>query len=101
MQKSVRETLAVVSVLALLTARGFLLWIVVPVGFVAWLLVGWAFGTGPGQFLGWLDLNLIAALQRVLIRRVDGEWPMPRVSFVPIGMLRSVRHRVHLVYDPV
>ncbi|WP_353827322.1 hypothetical protein [Agromyces sp. SYSU T0242] len=101
MQEPVRKSLAVVSVLALLTARGLLLWIVVPVGFIAWLLVGWVFGTGPGQFLGWIDVNLIAALRRVFIHRVDGGWPMPRLAFVPIGMLQSVRHRVHLVYDSV
>ncbi len=87
---------------ALLLVRGLILWIVIPVGFVLWLLVfGWLLRVGPGQFLGWLDVNLIAALQRVLIRPVGGELPMPIVEFVPFRMLRSVSHRVHLVYDPV
>lgn len=84
----------------LLVVRGLLLWIVIPIGSFAWLLFGWILGAGAGQFLGWLDLNLIAALQRVLVHRISGEWPMPRVAFVPIGMLRSVRHRV-TVSDPV
>ncbi|KRE24908.1 hypothetical protein ASG80_22580 [Agromyces sp. Soil535] len=100
-EKPARTGLAVISVFALMVVRGLLLWILNPVGFLLWLLFGWILGVGPGQFLGWLDLNLIATLQRVLIHPINGEWPMPRVAFVSIGMLRSVRHRVHLVYDPV
>lgn len=100
MKEPARSALGGISVFALLVVRGLLLWIVIPVGFVVWLLFGWILGAGPGQFLGWVDVNLIAALQRVLVHRINGEWPMPRVAFVPIGMLRSVRHRVH-VFDPV
>ena len=59
-----------------------------------WLHFGWILGAGARPFLGWLDLNLIASLQRVLVHRINGECPMPRVAFVPIGMLQSVRHRV-------
>jgi hypothetical protein len=62
-----------VSVFALMVVRGLLLWILIPVGFLLWLLFGWILGVAPGQFLGWLDLNLIATLQRVLIRPIDGE----------------------------
>jgi hypothetical protein len=99
-KKSTRSALGAISVFALLVVRGLLLWIVIPIGFFVWLLFGWILGAGVGQFLGWLDLNLIAALQRVLVHRINGEWPMPRVASVPIGMLRSVRHSVS-VLDPV
>ncbi|MFC9919811.1 hypothetical protein [Agromyces binzhouensis] len=100
MKEAASSALGGISVFALLVVRGLLLWIVIPVGFIAWLLFGWVLGVGPGQFLGWVDLNLIAALQRVLVHRVNGEWPMPRVAFVPIGKLRSILHRVS-VLDPV
>ena len=100
MKEGARSALGGISVFTLLVVRGLLLWVVIPLGFIAWLLLGWVRGVGPGQFLGWVDLNLIAALQRLLVRRVNGEWPMPRVDFVPIGKLRSVRHRVS-VLDPV
>ncbi|KZE95556.1 hypothetical protein AVP42_00316 [Agromyces sp. NDB4Y10] len=100
MKEAAPSALGGVSVFALLVVRGLLLWIVIPVGFIAWLLFGWVLGVGAGQFLGWVDLNLIAALQRVLVHRVNGEWPMPRVAFVPIAKLQSVRHRVS-VLDPV
>lgn len=72
-----------------------------PIGFVLWLLVvGWSARVGIGAFIGWLDLNLVAALQRVLIHRVSGQLPMPRVEFVPVRRMDFVSHRVHLVYDP-
>ena len=100
MKEPAPSALGGISVFALLVVRGLLRWIVIPVGFVAWLLFGWVIGVGPRQFLGWVDLNLIAALQRVLVHRVNGEWPIPRVAFVPIGKLKSVRHRVS-VLDPV
>jgi hypothetical protein len=96
-----REGFAAVGVLALLVVRGLLLWILIPIGFVLWLLVfGWTARVGLGAFIGWLDLNLVAALQRVLIRPVSGQLPMPRVEFVPVRRVQSVSHRVHLVYDP-
>jgi len=100
MTEPARSALGGISVFALLVIRGLLLWIVIPTGFITWLLFGWMLGAGLGQFLGWVDLNLIAALQRVVVHRSNGEWPMLRVAFVPIGMLRSVRHRVS-VLDPV
>lgn len=96
-----REALGATGVLALLLVRGLLLWILIPIGFVLWLLVfGWIARVGIGAFLGWLDLNLLAALQRVLTHPVSGQLPMPRVEFVPVQRVQSVRHRVHLVYDP-
>jgi len=96
-----REALGAMRALALLVVRGLLLWILIPLGFVLWLLVfSWTARVGPGAFLGWLDLNLLAALQRVLLRPVSGQLPMPRVEFVPLRRLQSVSHRVHLALDP-
>lgn len=83
----------------LLVVRGVLLWIVVPVSFIAWLLVfSWLCRTGPGPFIGWLDLNLVAALQRSMFR----PWvPVPSVDFVHVSGVGGVRHRVSLLFDLV
>jgi len=53
-----------------------------------------------GAFLGWLDLNLVAALQRVLIPPMGRRPPIPRIAFVPMRHARAVRHRIS-VHDPV
>jgi hypothetical protein len=95
------EALGAMSVRALLAVRGLLLWILIPLGFVLWLLVfSWTGRVGPGAFLAWLDLNLLAALQRVLLRSASGQPPMPRVEFVPLRRLQFVSHRVHLALGP-
>ena len=94
------EALGDMALFALLVVRGLLLWILVPMGFVLWLLVfGWSARVGLGAFLGWLDLNLAAALQRVMLRPINGQLPLPRVEFVPMRLVQSVSHRVHLVRD--
>ena len=55
----------------LLTVRGVLLWVVLPLGCAAWVLVTpWLHKRGIkfGQFLGWIDINLIVLVQRSLLR---------------------------------
>ena len=55
----------------LLTVRGVLLWVVLPVGCVAWVLGALRLhqrGITIGQFLGWIDINLIALIQHSLLR---------------------------------
>lgn len=92
-----REALGDLSALALLLVRGILLWIFIPIGFALWLLVfSWTARLGLGEFLGWLDLNLIAALHRVMVRPFNGS----RVEFVPVGLIQTVTHRIHIV-DPL
>ena len=92
-----REALGDLSALALLLARGILLWIIIPIGFALWLLVfSWTARLGLGEFLGWLDLNLIAALHRVMVRPFNGS----RFEFVPVRLIPTVRHRIHVV-DPL
>ncbi|MFE6255915.1 hypothetical protein [Agromyces sp. NPDC057865] len=101
MERATREALGDTGVLALLVIRGLLLWIVLPVGFVLWLvIVSWSARVGLGTFLGWLDVNITAALQRVLGLSVREEGSMRRADFVPIRLMQSVRHRVHIVRDP-
>jgi hypothetical protein len=97
MHRPTREALGDLSALALLLARGILLWVIIPIGFALWLLVfSWRARLGLGEFLGWLDLNLIAALHRVMVRPFNGS----RVEFVPAGLIQAVRHRIHVV-DPL
>lgn len=56
--------------------RGVLLWLVVPVGFI-WWLVAWPWFRSRrvrlGQLLGRVDLNLIATISRSLFRPLLGE----------------------------
>ena len=101
MDRATREALGDVSALALLVVRGLLLWILIPVGFVLWLVIfGWSAGVGLGTFLGWLNLNLTAALQRMVILPLGRKAPIRRAEFVPIRLMESVKNRVHIVRDP-
>jgi hypothetical protein len=88
----VRDT---IESIALLIIRGVLLWVVMPLVAVVWVL------SAPVRlvtrhplplrcFLGWLDLNLIAVLERTILRPI-AENPQ---SFVPWSLARTTEHRV-------
>jgi hypothetical protein len=84
--------------LVLLTVRGLLLWVVVPLGVVAWPVVvvpSRNRGVRLGEFLGWLDLNLTSAIQRTIARPFFGA-PMP---WTPFDAAAGLPHRIHLL-DP-
>jgi hypothetical protein len=85
--------------LSLLLIRGLLLWLVVPLGLVLWLLL-WpllrARRVRLGQFLGWMDLNLVALLQHSLLRPLF----VSRAPWIPASGLPSVSHRIGFL-DPV
>ncbi|ANJ28384.1 hypothetical protein ATC03_18450 [Agromyces aureus] len=86
---------------ALLVIRGVLLWILIPVGFVLWLVIfGWSARVGLGNFLGWLDLNLTAALQRALGLPTRTTGTLRKEEFVPMRLMQMVTHRIHIVRDP-
>ena len=56
-----------VGTLLFLATHGILLWVLVPSGFVIWLITFQGFGTrrtSPTGFIGWLDHNLLVALMR-------------------------------------
>jgi hypothetical protein len=83
-----------ISGLLVLIVRSFLLWVVIPLGFIAWVFfLPWLLKRGAtlGQFLGWVDLNVVALLQRLMaVRVVDGrEHPWLRAKEIP-----SVTHRI-------
>jgi hypothetical protein len=85
--------------LILLTARGTLLWVVIPLALVLWLVIVVPLrkrGVSLGKFLGWLDLNLISAIQRTLARPfLDAAIP-----WTPLSAAAGVTHRIRLI-DPV
>jgi hypothetical protein len=100
----VRQALSVmrwplVSGLALLLIRGVLLWVVVPFAALGWV-VAWPVRhfkkVGLGQLIGWSDLNLIAAVQRSILR------PFTRrpLGWTSLKALPNVAHRIRLL-DPV
>lgn len=82
----------------LLTVRGILLWVLIPITLLLWI-VTWPIlrrqGATLGQLLGWLDLNLVALIQRSLLK------PFVRVplAWTPVKDLTSVTHRIGLT-DP-
>ena len=74
------------------TVRGWLLWIVMPCGFVAWATYyWWRRKASLGQCLGWFDLNVGAFLQRKVLRRFI---PHPSLRWVPSDQMSAVTHRV-------
>ena len=54
--------------LVALSFRGYLLWFAIPLGTLAWLasFIWLSRGVSLGQFLGWIDHNLIVVLLRIL-----------------------------------
>lgn len=80
-----------VGALLLLTLRGILIWGYVPLGTLVWLLTyGWL-RRPLGEFLGWLDLNVIVLLQRSVFRPF---FRPPTQARVPISKMSTVRHRI-------
>lgn len=80
--------------LALLFIRGFLIWFVVPIAVVVDLTSFARFrgASSMGQYLGWVDLNLIALIERTVLRPVVREpmkWASKRNegSHSPLGHL--------------
>jgi hypothetical protein len=80
-------------------ARGLLLWFVVPVAVVCWLPLALVLRRRTvtfGRFLGWVDLNLIALLERTILRptrRTPTRW----IPFKAIPEVTSSRPRRSLV----
>ena len=79
--------------LILLGIRGVLLWLVVPLSLIAWPCL-WPIlrrhNIRLAQFLGWVDLNLISAIEHSILR------PLIRVPF-PWSSARelpTVTHRI-------
>ncbi|MBN9633612.1 MAG: hypothetical protein J0I18_23940 [Actinobacteria bacterium] len=79
----------------LVLLRGLLLWLLIPLGTVAWILTHWVSRTGLGNFLGWLDNNMIAVLQRTVFRV---GFPEPSCRWVRFRNIRSVKHRIRFGY---
>ena len=88
------KTIGVFASLVLLIVRGILLWVVVPLGCIAWVIVSpWLHkrGVAIGQFLGWVDIHLIALIQRSLLRPFIRDTAQ---SWVPAKKIHEVVHRI-------
>ena len=83
--------------LLLLLVCGVLLWLVVPLAAVTWLLL-WPVmqrsDVSLGSFIGWTDLNLMAALERL-----SGPFVKEPLNWIPWRESSDVTHRVRFV-DP-
>ena len=88
--------LGFVAAASVMVARSLLLWLLVPLGFLAWVIgLVWFLRkhVSLGQFLGWLDLNLVIALLHGLPRRLA---PEGRYHWVPFAGMRTA-HRIGLL----
>lgn len=78
----------------LLVIRGLLLWLLVPTGFLIWMVtLQWALRNrvSLGSFLGWLDNNLVYGLQRGPLRLF---FRKPTVRWIPAKCRSEVTHRI-------
>lgn len=89
---------SIVGGLLVLVLRGVSLWLVVPIAVLAWPVVRARQRkscVSLGQYLGWIDLNLIACLQRLatpmLVRHP--------IAWTPGADLSTVTHRLRAT-DP-
>lgn len=83
---------------ALLAIRGVLLWVMIPLATLFWLPSSFWLrrrGIDLGRFLGWTDLNLVACLQRTILRPLFRA-PLP---WVPARSMPQVTHRVDALRD--
>ncbi|UOQ90856.1 hypothetical protein MUN74_08140 [Agromyces endophyticus] len=80
-----------VAQLLLLVIRGILLWVMVPAGVLSWMVLGPMTNASLGACLGWFDLNLIAFVQRGLLRLVIRD---PQAKWVPLAEMRATKHRI-------
>jgi len=86
------QAVGMVAGLSLLVVRGLLLWIAIPLGVAGWLVLQpWLrVRITLGQFLGWIDINLLAGLERSVLRPLFRH-PLPWIRVRDIG---RVRHRI-------
>lgn len=92
--------LEAIALFVLLVVRGCLLWLVIPLAFFGWLAVSPIRVLLNKQYIalskliGWADMNLTAAIGKILVR------PFGRRSeFTPWSKVLSVEHRVSII-DP-
>lgn len=86
------------AMLVMFLVRGLALWVVVPVFALTWLLALPLFLSKEiplGALLGWGDPNLIALIQRVLLR----PWMYHLIEWTPPSRMADVTHRVRW-FDP-
>ena len=87
------KRVSIIAGLALLCLRGLLLWIVIPLAALAWLPVSVRLrrrGVKLGQFLGWVDLNLVAFLERTILR----SFFRSPIQWTPTRVMPEVTYRV-------
>lgn len=80
--------------IVLLYLRGLLLWVLVPLGFLVWVVGAvWLVPRGATlrSFLGWLDIQLVVTLQLSILRPFFSE---PSISEVRFADIATLGHRV-------
>ncbi|GAA2237756.1 hypothetical protein N1031_11725 [Herbiconiux moechotypicola] len=94
-EKRTAQKVAATGVLAVV--HGVLLWVVLPLAFVSWFVVVPFIvrrSRSLPQYLGWVDVNVIAALQRIIPAAGT-----KRIAFVSLRDISTVAHRAELPWD--
>jgi hypothetical protein len=79
--------------LTVLVLRNYLLWLVVPLTLLWWLVawpVLWRREVRLGQLLGWADLNLVAAIEHTVLRRMVAT----PFAWTPVKAMPNITHRI-------
>ena len=90
-----RRPMSWVGVLLLMLTRGILIWFVVPAASLVWIFLALRLrrrGVSFGQYLGWVDLNLVAFLRHSIFRPIIQQ----SIPYVPRADMASVEHRVRI-----
>lgn len=88
------SALGAIAALLVLTVRGALLWLLVPIGTLVWMLTLQGVGkkrVSLGAFLGWLDNNLVFTLIRGPLSPL---FPSAPVKWIPASQRFTVTHRI-------
>ena len=89
-----RDAFGVLGVLVVMTVRGALLWLLVPIGTFIWVLTLEGARRPPvslGAFLSWLDNNLAYGLVH---RPMTPLFPTAPVKWIPASERSIVTHRI-------
>ena len=93
-------TVGIIGAFGFLAIRGFLLWLVVPLGALVWLFSAQWLRTPQvtlGAYLGWIDNNLAFLLVR---GPFSVSFPNSPVRWVPSKDRAAVKHRIGFT-DPL
>lgn len=93
---SIQPILNLAAGVILLSVRGILLWVVIPVATLLWApiqLTYWDKRITVGQVIAWADINFIALIQHTILRPLNTK----PLAWIPARELPNIKHRVKII----